>query len=276
MGGKAANLSRLAADYRVPPGFCLVPEVRSQIVVGLEYGGKESEPSEIPGDLLSLVTNAYTGLESICGSRSPSVAVRSSAFDEDGQSSSFAGQYDTYLNIVGSEAVCHAVMRCWSSASGERAQSYRQEHNLNSEDAGVAVLVQLLIPAESGGVVFSANPINGSRDEIMINASWGLGESVVSGSVTPDTFLIRKTDSSVIDSFVGPKDKMTVLVEQGTEEIDVPAAKRQSLCLNDVQVLELAALATGLEAKMGWPVDLEFAYRGSDLFLLQCRPITTL
>ena len=276
VGGKAANLSRLAADYRVPPGFCIVPEVRYQIMSGAVTGYSNPATEHIPAYLQSLVRGAYEQLGVQCGTTAPSVAVRSSALDEDGHSSSFAGQYDTYLNIVGAENICDAIMRCWASADGDRMQSYRQEQNLNATSSGLAVLVQQLVQAETSGVVFSANPVNGNRNELMINASWGLGESVVSGTVTPDTLIIRKGDFHVVDSFLGPKSRMTVLSDNGTEEVDVPTARQKVMCLNDEQVHEVAELAVSLEDRMGWPVDLEFAYRGDDLFLLQCRPITTI
>lgn len=275
-GGKAANLSRLAADYRVPPGFCIVPEVHNRIMNGAATAVSESGITEIPSLLQSLVAKAYVQLGVRCGGPDTSVAVRSSAVDEDGHSSSFAGQYDTYLNIVGSEEISHAIMRCWSSADGERMKSYRLEHNLDASSSGIAVLVQQLVQADSSGVVFSANPISGNRDELMINASWGLGESIVSGTVTPDTLVIRKGDFHLLDSFLGPKSRMTVLSDSGTKEVDVPEARRDLLCLNSEQIREVAELAVNLESQMGWPVDLEFAYQGESLFLLQCRPITTI
>lgn len=276
VGGKAANLSRLAADYRVPPGFCIVPEVRYQMMSGAVTSRSNPATEHIPAYLQSLVCGAYEQLGEQCGTTAPSVAVRSSALDEDGHSSSFAGQYDTYLNIVGAENICDAILRCWASADGDRMQSYRQEQNLNATSSEIAVLVQQLVQAETSGVVFSANPVNGNRNELMINASWGLGESVVSGTVTPDTLIIRKGDFHVVDSFLGPKSRMTVLSDDGTEEVDVPKPQQKMMCLKDEQVREVAELAVNLEDRMGWPVDLEFAYRGDDLFLLQCRPITTI
>ena len=274
VGGKAANLSRLAADYRVPPGFCIAPEIHDQIMNGALTSYFGTCPDDIPAILQNLVTKAYRQLGVQCSSSEPSVAVRSSAVDEDGHSSSFAGQYDTYLNIIGAEEVSRAIMRCWSSADGERMQSYRQKNNLDGASSGIAVLVQQLIPANSSGVVFSANPISGNQNEVMINASWGLGESVVSGTVTPDTLVVSKEDFSLVDSFIGPKSRMTVLSDIGTTEIDVPSAQQNLKCMDDEQIREVSELAVNLESRMGWPVDLEFAYQGESLFLLQCRPIT--
>ena len=127
-------------------------------------------------------------------SEAPSVAVRSSAVDEDGQTSSFAGQYETYLNIAGAGPVAEAVARCWASAGSEQVRDYREHNDLAAGDLAIAVLVQQMVPADIAGVAFSANPISGSRAEAVINASWGLGESVVGGTVTPDTYVVAKDD----------------------------------------------------------------------------------
>ena len=270
VGGKAANLSRLAAGYRVPAGFCLTPDLYREWLDG------PKQDMTLPQELRDIVSREYQEMTARCGTVDPAVAVRSSALDEDGQGVSFAGQYDTYLNIQGPGAISDAIVKCWDSVGGERMAAYRKEHNLPAESQGVAVLVQQLIPAEVSGVVFSANPISGNRDEVMINATWGLGESLVSGKVTPDTLLVQKSDLKVKDSQIGEKGLMTVLTEGGTEEVRVPRAQRQAPSLDDEKTGEIAKLAIDLEQEMGWPVDLEFAYYANDLYLLQCRPITTL
>jgi len=125
-------------------------------------------------------------------------------------------------------------------------------------------------------VVFSANPVTGNRDEVMINASWGLGESIVGGTVTPDTFVVRKSDLAVINRTIADKGCMTVSVPGGTREVDVPRFLRQQAALADEQAVEMAQLALSLETTMGYPVDIECAYASGELYLLQCRPITTL
>ena len=270
VGGKAANLSRLAAGYRVPAGFCLTPDLYREWLDG------PKQEMTLPQELRDIVSREYQEMTAWCGIVDPAVAVRSSALDEDGQGVSFAGQYDTYLNIQGPGAISDAIVKCWDSVGGERMAAYRKEHNLPAESLGVAVLVQQLIPAEVSGVVFSANPISGNRDEVMINATWGLGESLVSGKVTPDTLLAQKSDLKIKDSQIGEKGLMTVLTEGGTEEVRVPRAQRQAPSLDDEKTGEIAKLAIDLEQEMGWPVDLEFAYYANDLYLLQCRPITTL
>ena len=140
----------------------------------------------------------------------------------------------------------------------------------------MATLVQQLVPSEASAVVFGANPITGNREEVAINASWGLGESIVGGTVTPDTFVIRKADLAIVTAEIGDKTSMTVPVPGGTQEIDVPAQSQRQPSITNEQVVEMARLAIELEAKMGWPVDIECAYYQGHLYLLQCRPITTI
>lgn len=271
VGGKVAPLSRLAAQYRVPGGFCLTTDAHQLAVVG---------GHSLPSSLQARIAEAYAQLAVQTGLAQPSVAVRSSAVDEDGAETSFAGQHDTYLNVVGAEAVGEAIVRCWESARAPRVLEYRRQHGLPTEGASIAVLVQQLVVADVSGVVFSANPLTGNRDEIVVNASWGLGESVVGGSVTPDTFVVQAAGDpstwNVSGRTVAEKRKMTVAVVGGTREVDVPRLMARQPSLTDDQLLEMAALARDLEQAMGWPVDIECAYRDDVLYLLQCRPITTL
>lgn len=274
VGGKAANLSRLAAGYRVPTGFCVTPDLYLE---WLNNAGQVIQSTvRTPQVLKDIVSREYDEMISRCGIDGPAVAVRSSALDEDGIGTSFAGQYDTYLNVTGSEAISDAIVKCWGSVGGERMDSYRKEHGLSADSTGVAVLVQQMVAADVSGVVFSANPISGNLEEVMINSTWGLGESLVSGKVTPDTWIIDKSDSRLKDTYIGEKGTMTILEEGGTAEVRVPRSQREAATLNPEQAKEVAKLAKDLETEMGWPVDLEFAYYANDLYLLQCRPITTL
>jgi pyruvate,water dikinase len=165
VGGKAANLSRLAAGYRVPAGFCITPDLYRQWLDG------PKQEMALPQELKDIVSREYQEMATRCGAVDPAVAVRSSALDEDGIGTSFAGQYDTYLNIKGPDAIAEAIVKCWESVGGERMEAYRKEHNLPAESLGVAVLVQQMVSAEVSGVVFSANPVSGNRDEVMINAT---------------------------------------------------------------------------------------------------------
>jgi len=262
VGGKAANLSRLARMYhRVPDGFSLPVTVMDEAH---------------PLDLRDEITAAISDLMNCHRLPDFIAAVRSSAVDEDGATASFAGQHETYLNIVGAEAIIQAVTRCWESARSEHALDYRRQQGLSVEHPQIAVLVQQLVAADVSAVIFSANPITGSRDEIVINASWGLGESIVGGTVTPDTFIVRKLDLAVVQRVIAEKQRMTVSSPGGTREVDVPLFLRGQSSLAAEQVMEMVRLALTLETTMGHPVDIECAYAGGELYLLQCRPITTL
>ena len=262
VGGKAANLSRLARMYhRVPDGFSLPVKVIDEVH---------------PLDLRNEITAAISDLMNCHSLDDFIAAVRSSAVDEDGASASFAGQHETYLNIVGADAIIQAVTRCWESARSEHALDYRRQQGLSVGRPQIAVLVQQLVPADVAAVVFSANPITGNRDEVMINASWGLGESIVGGTVTPDTFIVRKSDLEITQRMIADKQRMTVSASGGTHEVDVPRFLRNTTSLNDEQAIEMAKLALTLEVTMEHPVDVECAYAGGELYLLQCRPITTL
>jgi len=262
VGGKAANLSRLARLYhRVPDGFCIPVTLMDQAH---------------PLDLRDEIERAISGLMACHRLPDFVAAVRSSAVEEDGAVASFAGQHESYLNIAGAEAIVQAIARCWASARTERALDYRRQQGLSVEHVRLAVLVQQLVAADVSAVAFSANPVTGNRDEVLINASWGLGESIVGGTVTPDTFVVRKSDLAVTGHSIADKGRMTVSEPGGTREVSVPRFLRGEASLAEEQLIEVAQLALSLEATMGYPVDIECAYASGQLYLLQCRPITTL
>lgn len=262
VGGKAASLSRWASQHIVPPGFAI--EALSCAI------------TELPRSVGAAVQDAYHSLAGHRNTDALPVAVRSSALDEDGASASFAGQHDTYLNIRGADAVIDAVHRCVRSAASAEALAYRSQRGLALDDVRIAVLVQELVPADVSAVAFSMNPISGSREEIMINANWGLGESIVGGTATPDTFVLSKNASAVLWRDIACKERMSVLSDIGTCEVDVPAARKHASSLTEAQIMEIGKLATALETASGFPVDIECAFAGDVLYLLQCRPITTL
>ncbi len=280
-GGKAANLSRLAvakitkinkiglhSGYSVPPGFCLTAAAFDRT-----FCADNTELSEPVRELLS---DAYRRLAEQCKSEWPGVAVRSSAADEDGQTASFAGQYETYLNVKGEEAVAQAVKQCLSSASSERVKAYLRQQGLPTDQTRIAVLVQQMIAADVSAVVFSVNPVSGNSDEVIINANWGLGESIVGGTATPDTYTVRKSDLVVTERQIARKQCMTVPVPGGTREVKVPVLLSKEPVITDIQAVEAARLAMALEQEMGWPADIECAWKNEKLYLLQCRPVTTL
>ena len=263
VGGKAASLSRLAAEYRVPPGFALTAKALGLAAPELARG-IVSEP------LREHIAEAYARLGQ------GRVAVRSSAIDEDGDAHSFAGQHETFLNVEGVEAIAEAVILCFASAFTARALDYRLHVGLPVDHIGLAILVQAQVLADTAAVVFSANPVNGRLDEIVINASYGLGESIVGGTTTPDTFVVSKDDLAIVSRTIGEKRMMTVPVPGGTRELETPALLRDLPSVTDGLVIELAALALRLENGAGVPVDIECAVHDNDVYLLQSRPITTL
>ena len=277
VGGKAANLSLLAEGFAVPPGFVVTSEAMDEAIRnGFTVDTTLVDGRPFPESLYGLISEAYAALCRLCGQDDVSVAARSSAPDEDGASTSFAGQHATMLNVSGERAVIGAIAECWRSAFRAPALYYRSRQGLDAEGVGMAVLVQQMLHSDASAVVFSANPVTGSREEVMINANWGLGESVVSGTATPDAFLVRKSDMAVVSAETGAKEVMTAPTAGGAIDVDVPSELQGRPSITGEQVVELADLAVRLEARMGLPVDLECGYYRGRLYLLQCRPITTL
>jgi pyruvate,water dikinase len=260
VGAKAANLSRLAGAYRVPGGFCLTASA-------MDKGMDALRPQ---------IVEAYASLAHQSGEASPPVAVRSSAIDEDSADASFAGQHETYLNVRGADSVVDSIVRCYQSLYAPRALEYRHQRGISVNGARLAVLVQRLVEAEASAVVFTANPVTSSRDEVVLTSAWGLGESLVGGSVSPDSYVLRKSDLGISVRFIATKRKMTVLADDGTREVEVPPAQQTQPAIGDDQVREAVRLALDLEHTFGWPVDVECAWEKQVLYVLQCRPITTL
>jgi phosphoenolpyruvate synthase/pyruvate phosphate dikinase len=271
VGGKVAHLSRLATRYTVPTGFCLTTEAFHRWTQSTSSTGLE-----LPPDLHALLLVAYSALAERTQTDTPRIAVRSSAVDEDGAGASFAGQYETFLNIAGVEAAAQAILRCWQTARSERVSAYRQQHGLPANGMRMAVLLQQMVTADAAAFVFSANPITNDRSQMVINATWGLGASIADGTVTPDTYIVSKEDLSVVSYQVADKQQMTVMGPDGTREVPVPRFLRIRPALTGDQIQKVCQLALSLEAEMGWPVDVECAWSREQLYLLQCRPVTAL
>jgi phosphoenolpyruvate synthase/pyruvate phosphate dikinase len=257
-GDKAAALSRLAAGHRVPPGFVL------------SLSGATPDRSA-----RAAVADAYRTLAERCGVADPPVVVRSSAVDEDGADASFDGRHDSVLGVAGAEQVWWAISRCAASLGDERAVAYRRRAGLPDAPRRAAVLVQWLVPADAAGVVFSANPITGARDVVLVNAAWGLGESIASGSVSPDLVVVDRATLALRGHVVADKHRMTVPLPGGVREVPVPARLARMPAIDDAQARAAAALAIALERETGRAVEVEVAWAGADLFLLRCRAMTT-
>jgi phosphohistidine swiveling domain-containing protein/predicted secreted protein len=298
VGGKGASLARMAAaGLPVPPGFHITTAAYRRFVeenglqeeilaavstVTAQDGAAHEEASRqigqlfaqgmIPDELATAIGHAYAEL----GRENLPVAVRSSATAEDLPELSFAGQQDTYLNIRGESQVLDAVKRCWASLWTARAIEYRMRHQIAPEEVSLAVVVQVLVPAEVAGILFTANPVNGARDQLMINAAWGLGEAIVGGLVTPDTFIVNRADGTVVSQEIHDKDMMTVRTAEGTREEPVPADRGGKAALSPTQATELARLGVRIEALYGQPMDIEWALSQGRFSIVQARPITTL
>ena len=224
-----------------------------------------------PPELASAIVTAYAGL----GDAAP-VAVRSSATAEDLPDASFAGQQDTYLNVIGADALLDAVRRCWGSLWTARAMAYRLRQNIAPDQVSLAVVVQAMIPAAAAGVMFTVNPVTGARDEALINATWGLGEALVSGRVTPDTLTVDKATGRIKHVEIGEKAVMTAAAGAGTTEVAVDETQRRVQVLQPEQVAQLTALGRTLETLFGSAQDVEWAVARDAVILLQSRPVTSI
>lgn len=203
------------------------------------------------------------------------VAVRSSATAEDLPDLSFAGQQDTYLNVIGGEALCDAVKSCWSSLWTSRALGYRAHHQINHDDLALAVVVQQMIFSESSGVLFTANPLTGCRHEMVIDASLGLGEAVVAGKVEPDRYSIDSDKWQVTSIQLGAK-AVSIRAQSGGGTVESPEDNAQRQALSEEEILTLAQLGQRVADHFGAPQDIEWATANGQLHLLQARPITSL
>ena len=298
VGGKGMSLARLVnAGISVPGGFHVTTEAYREFVsandlqVKIEAAMRTADPAlpatletasttinhffaraEIPGELANAIVNAYAALP---GSN-PAVAVRSSATAEDLPDASFAGQQETYLNITGADQVLEATQKCWASLWTARAIGYRARQGIGAEGVALAVVVQLLVNAEAAGIMFTANPINGNRDEVVINAAWGLGEAVVGGAVTPDTITVNKLTGGLVARETAEKLVMTVRTGSGTEEQPVPNSLLKVPVLSDEQAARLARYGVEIEELYGMPMDIEWTLEDGKFAIVQARPITTL
>jgi len=294
-GGKGMNLARLArAGFPVPRGFIVQTEAYRAFVAandlqrkiegairglsaedgrGLEYASEKIRAAfsagTLPKEVSWPIRAAYESL------KDTPVAVRSSATAEDLPDLSFAGQQDTYLNIIGENEVLKAVVNCWSSLWTGRAISYRIRNDIPQEDAALAVVLQEMVQSEVSGVLFTANPLTGLRSEAVIDATLGLGEALVSGQVEPDHYVVNTLSGEIVSRSLGDK-KLSIRGKPGggVETIAEHASKRQA-CSDD-EIRQLAELGQKVQKEYGAPQDIEWALAHGRLYLLQARAITSL
>lgn len=300
-GGKGASLVSLKqGGFPVPAGFIITVDAYRRFIsdnklqplidglldmpdlrlpkVAREATATVTEAiaaAAMPGDVRDAVAAAYERLRQ----ESAVVAVRSSALSEDGTSASSAGLYETYLNVRDLTAVLDAVRRCYLSLWSARAVQYRAFKGLGGREEAMAVVVMAQIQAEVAGVAFTANPITGDRGQVVVNASWGLGEAVVSGRVTPDNFIVDKRSLSIQVREIAEKDVEIVADphgESGTVSRRVDESRMVASALTDEQLVTVVSLCRDIEHHYGRPMDIEWAIARRSVFVLQARPITAL
>jgi len=310
VGGKGANLGELTQKgLEVPPGFCVTAEAYRYFikesnlsnVIKEKIGRLDVEDSAelqkvskeirdlivkqtIPQDLADEIKSAYDEFNNKIGVQDGEVAVRSSATAEDLPEASFAGQQDTYLHIRGTEELLNHVRKCWASLWTARAIYYREKQKFDHFEVALSVVVQKMVNSEKSGVMFTANPVTSNTSQIMINASWGLGEAVVSGTVTPDEYVVDKNTKEVVEKHIADKLVMIVRKDEGvgTTKVEVKDylgyeyVNKQ--CLTDDELLQLVDYGMKIESLYGSHQDIEWGFDKDTkrLYILQARPITTL
>ncbi|HEX7264332.1 MAG TPA: PEP/pyruvate-binding domain-containing protein [Candidatus Dormibacteraeota bacterium] len=290
-GGKGASLARMTRlGCRVPPGFVIRASVladlldasgaRGKVLSMLADGGDDGAAASartvqplihglrLPADFSAAVAGAYERLNTDVG-----VAVRSSARAEDSEAASFAGQQETFLNVRGRDEVLKRIKDCWASFFSERALFYRSRKG-SLADLGMAVVVQRQLAPDRSGVMFTIDPVRRRRDQMMIEAVWGLGESVVSGQATPDHYVVSR-DGVVKQARVSFQEfAVRADAAGGVRQYPLTAEEGGARVLDDAEIAELARVGRELEAHFGQPLDVEWAYEGGQLYLLQSRPVT--
>jgi pyruvate,water dikinase len=305
VGGKCASLGTMqAAGLPVPPGFAVTTEAyetlrtHPDLVAHVRGDLAQVDPSDtrrlavlgadiraaieeipVPAEVEEEVRYAYDQLCTHCGIADVPVAVRSSATAEDQPDASFAGQQDTYLWIRGGDAVVEHVRRCWASIFTDRAIVYRRRMGYDHRVISMAVGIQKMVDPVAAGVAFTLNPQDGDRSQVAIDASWGLGEAVVSGEVNPDNFLVDKVLRTVARRIISSKGVEYRLVDGAVEKVEITDDRRDRPCLTDEQVCAVAAMARRAEKHYGCPQDIEWALdrhlpEGDNIVLLQSRPET--
>ncbi len=293
-GGKGANLAILTQrGFPVPPGFVVTAAVYTEFIVGADDWLRRvaalpfhdasalRAASEILQEELShlpLPQQATSEIEQqLAGfAQGTAFSVRSSSTMEDLAGAAFAGQHETFLNIIGVTDVLEKVRGCYMSLWADRAIAYRHQQGFDHAQAAMAVVIQRMVPSEAAGVGFSINPVNGQLGEMLINSNFGLGESVVSGEGEIDQWMIDKATRAVCTAHIGSKSRQIVNAASGTREIHLCDADALKPSLNDGQLAAVADLLVRVEASYAFPQDIEWAFADGELWLLQSRPITTI
>ncbi len=299
VGGKGANLGEMTqAGFPVPPGFCVTAQVYfhflekanlkrkiSQLLKGLDVNKTEDlnqissqikeaiVKAEIPEAIKKEIIKAY---EKLSKGKDIYVAVRSSATAEDLPEASFAGQQVTFLNIWGQEDLLKAVQGCWASLFEPRAIFYRQEKGYDHLKVGIAVPVQQMIQSDVSGVMFTVDPVTSDQTKVTIEAGFGLGEAIVSGSITPDRYLVDKKTFEILEKDIASQSWAIVLESGENKHLSIPKKNQKLQKLSDDKIVELAKIGAKIEAHYGFPQDIEWAFSKGKIYIVQTRPVTTI
>ncbi|HLC68290.1 MAG TPA: phosphoenolpyruvate synthase [Candidatus Bilamarchaeaceae archaeon] len=300
-GGKGANLGEMAnAGFPIPPGFVVtsdayfkhldhnrIREKITSILDGLDVNDNEALNNvskeiedlilqgEMPPAIQREIIDAYKKLNERMG-KETYVAVRSSATAEDLPTASFAGQQSTYLNVHGNEGVIKAVKECWASLFEPRAIFYRTENNFEHMKVGLAAVVQVMVQSEKAGVIFTVDPLYQDPNLMSIEAGYGLGEVVVSGQITPDTYRVDKEGMKIVDKKISKQSWMIIKMGGKNQRVDIKDEMQGKQKLSDAEIPELARVAKRIEEHYRFPQDIEYAMEKGKLYIVQSRPITTL
>jgi pyruvate,water dikinase len=286
VGGKGANLGELSKieGICVPDGFCISTEAFktvagsiAELLDRLMLSAHREEIRERSAEIRQVIEGIALPENLITPMLEDGVpyAVRSSATAEDLPTASFAGQQDTYLNVIGKEAVLAHIGRCWASLFTERAVIYRNQHGIDHRKVYMAVVVQKMVFPQAAGIMFTADPVTSNRKVVSIDASFGLGEALVAGLVNADNYKVR--DGRIVDKVVSTKKVAIQAVEGGgTEQRELDLEQQNRQTLTDAQILQLAQLGRQIEAHFGHPQDIEWCLADGVFYIVQSRPITTL
>ncbi len=294
-GGKGASLGEMTrAGISVPPGFVVLAAAFDRFleetdlgaeIEAIQHGIKHRDlnsvdrasneirdlilDADFPRDLTLLARAAFTQL------KSPWVAVRSSATAEDSSVASWAGELESYLNTTRTTLLTN-IQKCWASLFTPRAIFYRREKKLHKAKVSVAVVVQAMVQSEVSGICFTVHPVTKDHGQLVIEAGWGLGEAIVGGKITPDTYVVHKKRWEVLDINVSRQTMMVARGKSGTMDQPVPKGKRTRQKLTGPRIMHLAKLCQRIEEHYRHPQDIEWALVKGKFFILQSRPITTL
>lgn len=295
-GGKGASLGELTqAGIPVPPGYVILSAAFEQFIEQTNIRAEidailhkvnhqdihtvESASQQIQAIILSAAMSTELGKEiqrHFTELKAEFVAVRSSATAEDSSAAAWAGQLDTYLNTT-EKTLLQNVKRCWASLFTPRAIFYRFEKNLHTQKISVAVVVQKMVESEIAGIAFSVHPVTQDRNQLIIEAGYGLGEAVVSGQITPDSYVVEKKGWAIVDCNVAEQEKGLYRKKGGDNEWkNIPANKKEVQKLTNEQILELSRMVVKIETHYGFPCDIEWALEKGKFYITQSRPITTL